>query len=71
MALEGGEESVSRPGRSLTLEKTQYPLYRRLRGPERKSGEEGKSAAPGGDHGGSGKPVESRQATQPIGGAEV
>ena len=29
-ALEGGERSASRPGRSLTLGKTRYPLYRRL-----------------------------------------
>jgi len=32
-ALEGGEGSVSRPGRSLLLWKTRYPLYRRLGGP--------------------------------------
>jgi hypothetical protein len=29
-----GEGSVSRPGRSLPPEKTRYPLYRRLRGPQ-------------------------------------
>ena len=29
-ALEGGEGSASRPGRSLPLGKTRYPLYRRL-----------------------------------------
>jgi len=28
-----GEESASRPGRSLPLRKTRYPLYRRLGGP--------------------------------------
>jgi len=33
-ALEGGEGSVSRPGRSLPLGKTRYPLYRRLGGPQ-------------------------------------
>jgi len=31
-ALEAGEGSVSRPGRSLPPGKTQYPLYRRLGG---------------------------------------
>jgi len=30
MALEGGEGSASRPGRSLPPEKTRYPLYNRL-----------------------------------------
>jgi len=29
-ALEGGEGSASRPGRSLPPGKTRYPLYRRL-----------------------------------------
>jgi len=33
-ALEGGEGSVSRPGRSLPPGKTRYPLYRRLGGPQ-------------------------------------
>ena len=33
-ALEGGEESASRPGRSLPPRKTQYPLYRRHSGPQ-------------------------------------
>ena len=33
-ALEGGEGSASRPGRSLTPEKTRYPLYRSLGGPQ-------------------------------------
>ena len=32
-ALEGGEESASRPGRTLPPGKTRYPLYRRLRRP--------------------------------------
>jgi len=32
-ALEGGEGSASRPGRSLPLGKTRYLLYRRLGGP--------------------------------------
>jgi len=30
-ALEGGEWSAARPGRTLPPEKTRYPLYRRLR----------------------------------------
>ena len=33
-ALEGGEGSASRPGRSLPPGKTRYPLYRRLGGPQ-------------------------------------
>ena len=33
-ALEGGEGSASRPGHSLPPGKTQYPLYRRLGGPQ-------------------------------------
>jgi len=32
-AVEGGEGSLSRPGRSLPLGKTRYPLYKRLVGP--------------------------------------
>jgi hypothetical protein len=38
-ALEGGEGSASHPGRSLPLGKTQYPLYRRLRVPQGRSGQ--------------------------------
>jgi hypothetical protein len=38
-ALEGGEKSASRPGRSLPLGKTQYSLYRRLGGPQGQSGQ--------------------------------
>jgi len=41
-ALEVGEGSVSRPGRSLRLGKTRYPLYRRLGGPQGQSGQVGK-----------------------------
>jgi len=37
-ALEGGEWSTSRLGRSLTLGKTRYPLNRRLGGPQGWSG---------------------------------
>ena len=37
-ALQGGEGSASRPGRILPPEKTRYPLYRRLGGPQGRSG---------------------------------
>ena len=33
-ALEGGEWSAARPGRTLPSGKTRYPLYRRLGGPQ-------------------------------------
>ena len=39
MALEGGEGSASRPGRSLPPGKTRYPFYRRLCGPQGRSGQ--------------------------------
>jgi len=38
-ALEGGEGSASPPGRSLPPGKTGYPLYRRLGGPQGRSGQ--------------------------------
>jgi hypothetical protein len=38
-ALEGGEESASRPDRSLPTGKTRYLLYRRLGGPQGRSGQ--------------------------------
>jgi hypothetical protein len=37
-ALEGGEWSPARSGRSLPPGKTRYPLYRRLGGPQGRSG---------------------------------
>jgi len=37
-ALEGGEWSAARPGRILPPGKTRYPLYRRLGGPQGRSG---------------------------------
>ena len=37
-ALEGGEWSAARPGHTLPQAKTQYPLYRRLGGPQGQSG---------------------------------
>ena len=38
-ALEGGEGSASRPGRTLPPGKTRYPLYRRLCEPQGRSGQ--------------------------------
>jgi len=37
-ALEGGEWSVARPGRTLPPGKTRYPFYRGLGGPQDRSG---------------------------------
>jgi len=37
-ALKGGEWSTARPGRTLPPRKTRYPLYRRLGGPQDRSG---------------------------------
>jgi len=37
-ALEGGEWSTARPGRTLHPGKTRYPFYRRLGGPHGRSG---------------------------------
>ena len=37
-AVEGGEWSAARPGRTLSPGKTRYPLYRRLGGPQGRSG---------------------------------
>jgi len=49
-ALEGGEGSASRPGRSLLPGKTRYPLYGRLGGPQGRSGQVRKiSPTPGFD----------------------
>jgi hypothetical protein len=47
-ALEGGEGSASRPGRSLPPGKTRSPLYRRVGGPQGRSGKCGKSRPPPG-----------------------
>ena len=41
-----GEGSASRPGRSLPPGKTRYPLYRRLGGPQDRSGQERKISSP-------------------------
>ena len=47
-ALEGGEWSASRPGRSLPPGKTRYPLYRGLVGPQGRSGQVRKISPPPG-----------------------
>jgi hypothetical protein len=47
-ALERGEGSASRPGRTLPLGKTRYPLYRRLGGPQDRSGQVRKISPPPG-----------------------
>jgi len=39
VALEGGEWSAARPGRTLPPEKSRYPFYRRLSGPQGRSGQ--------------------------------
>ena len=41
VALEGGEWSAARPGRTLPARKTRYPFYRRLGGPQGRSGRAG------------------------------
>jgi hypothetical protein len=45
-ALEGGEEPASRPSRPLPPGKTRYPLYKRLGGPQGRSGQVGKISPP-------------------------
>ena len=45
-ALEGDGGSASRPGRSLPPGKTRYPLYRRLGGPQGRSGQVRKISPP-------------------------
>jgi hypothetical protein len=47
-ALEGGEGSASRPGRTLPPGKTWYPLYRRLGGPQGRSEQVRKISPPPG-----------------------
>ena len=48
-ALEWGEWSAARPGRTLPPGKTRYPLYRRLGGPQGRSGRAENLAPPGFD----------------------
>ena len=59
-ALEGGEGSASRPGRSLPPGKTRYPLYRRLGGPQGQSGQVRKISPPPGFNHRTVQPVASR-----------
>ena len=49
VALEGGEWSAARPGCTLPLGKTRYPLYKRLGGPQGWSGQAENLAPPGFD----------------------
>jgi hypothetical protein len=68
VALEGGEWSASRPGRTLPPGKTRYPLYRRLGGPQGRSGLVRKISPPPGFDPRTVQPVGSRQtdcATRP------
>ena len=68
-ALEGGEWSAARPGRTLPPGKTRYPLYRRLGGTQGQSGRAENLAPPGFDPR-TVQPVVSRYtdwATRPIG----
>jgi hypothetical protein len=45
-ALEGDEWSAARPGRTLPSGRTRYPLYRRLGGPQGRSGQVRKISPP-------------------------
>jgi len=60
MALEGGEGSASRAGRSLPPGKTRYPLYRGLGGPQGRSGKVRKISPPPGFDPRTVQPVASR-----------
>ena len=77
-ALEGGEGSASRPGSFLPPGKTRFPLYRRLGGPQGRSGQARKISPPPGFDPRAIQPVASRYtdwATRPtsllIGGLEL
>jgi hypothetical protein len=59
-ALEGGKGSMSRSGRFLPPAKTRYPLYRRLGGPQGRSGQVRKISPPPGFHPQTIQPVASR-----------
>jgi hypothetical protein len=65
-ALEGGERSASCPDHFLPLGKTQYPLYRKLGGPQGRSGQVRKISPPPGFNPWTIQPVASRYATQPV-----
>ena len=59
-ALEEGEGSASRPGRSLPPGKSRYPLYRRLGGSQGRSGQVRKISPPPGFDSRTVQPVASR-----------
>jgi hypothetical protein len=59
-ALEGSEGSASRPGRTLPPGKTRYPFYRRLGGPQGRSGQVRKISPPPGFDPQTVQPVSSR-----------
>jgi hypothetical protein len=59
-ALEGGEESAARLGCALPPGKTRYPLYRRLGGPQGRSGQVRKISPPPGFDSRTVQPVGSR-----------
>jgi len=59
-AIEGGEGSASSPGRSLSPGKTRSPLYRRLGGPQDRSGQMRKISPPPGFDPRTVQPVASR-----------
>ena len=59
-ALEGGEGSASRSGRSLPTGKSRYPLYRRLGGPQGRSGQVREISSPPGFDPRTAQPVASR-----------
>jgi hypothetical protein len=63
-ALEGGKGSASRPGRSLPPGKTRYPLYRRLCGPQDRSGQVRKISPPPGFDPRTFQPVASHYTTE-------
>jgi len=68
-ALEGGEWSAARPGHTLTPGKIRYPFYRRLGGPQGRSGR-AENLAPTGIRSQAAQPVVSRYtdwATRPTG----
>ena len=60
MAVEGGEGSALRPGRSLPPGKAGYPMYRRLGGPQGRSGQVRKISPPPGFDPRTVQPVASR-----------
>ena len=69
-----GEGSASRPGRSLPPKKTRYPLYRRLGGPQGRSGQVRKISPPPGFDSRTFQPVASRYtdyATRPTKDSEA